>query len=114
MDHPIQRREEDVSVVGQLRRWLRNRFGGPSRGGADAQPEQVLTSTGRLRPNEDETSAEFSERVARIKADVLRRALAAIDLPEDVTEPAEDSTGEGPTPVEEEPEPVEAEPVPTP
>ena len=58
---------------------------------------KVLVSSGRLQPAEDETSEEFAERVARLKADVLRRALAAIDEErEKEEEPSPADTAEEP------------------
>ncbi len=66
------------SVLGRVRCWFRGRSVRPAEDDAPPSAETTLTSTGRLCPTEDETSGEFAERVARIKADVLRRALAAL------------------------------------
>ena len=66
------------SVLGRVRSWFRGRSVRPAEDDAPPSAETTLTSTGRLCPTEDETSGEFAERVARIKADVLRRALAAL------------------------------------
>ena len=77
MGHEILRRRTDRSVLEQLRDWFRGRCGTDPAIGCPAS-DTVLTSTGRLCPNEDESSAEFTERVAGIKAAVLRRALAAL------------------------------------
>jgi hypothetical protein len=83
LDHEILPRTNDRSVVGQLLSWFRRRVTATlvDRSGAETKPQLAspqLTSTGRLNPREDETSGEFAERVAAIKADVLRRALEAI------------------------------------
>ena len=65
--------------MGQLLRWFRSRVWSGGEAPPASGPDQVLVSSGRLQPAEDETSGEFAERVARLKADVLRRALAAIE-----------------------------------
>ena len=81
MGHEILRREDDRSVVGQLLQWFRKQFAAPE--ATEPEPPPRLVSSGRLQPKEDETSGEFAERVARIKADVLARALAAIESEQD-------------------------------
>jgi hypothetical protein len=93
LDHPIRRRQKDVSAVGQLLRWFRRRVGGGESGSDRRESDQVVTSTGRLHPGEDETSGEFADRVARIKADVLQRALAAIEAARNEEEPTEADVG---------------------
>ena len=70
------------SVLGRVRSWFRVRSVRLDEDGAPPSAKTTLTSSGRLCPTEDETSGEFDERVARIKADVLRRALAALESEE--------------------------------
>jgi len=78
LGYEILRRQGDRSVLGQLRDWFRRRTPTNSREAPPTEPEPLVTSNGRLHPQDGETAAEFADRIARIKADVLRRALAAI------------------------------------
>jgi hypothetical protein len=80
LNHEILPRREDRSPLGQLLGWFRRRAQAKSWHNDAAAATPQLVSSGRLQPREDETSSEFAERVAAIKADVLRRALEAVSV----------------------------------
>ena len=81
MSHETLARLTHNSVLGQLWDWFQCRLAGEQSVDPDAPAptDPVVIGTGRLRPFEGETNSQFSERVARIKADVLCRALATVE-----------------------------------
>ncbi len=76
MSHEVSPRLSDRSPLRLLRGWFRRRAPDAVDPNAPAPRETVMTGAGPLRPFEDESSGDFTERVARIEADARCRALA--------------------------------------
>jgi len=92
LGHQDLRRERAGSTSArQDRAGHRKREAGTAVADPKASPEPDPPGSRRLRPAEDESTGDFTERVAHIRAVVFRRALAAIKA-EGVDDDVEDPT----------------------
>jgi len=67
------------TVLAKIRDWCDSRISRAPAVRTPAPANHVMLGARPVRPFEDESDADFSERVARIKADMLSRALSASD-----------------------------------